>query len=382
MTKTNITLVKRTIRKILPSLLLLSLAFVSLSCKDDKEDSHSTSTASANGIYILCQGNIGHNNSAIDFYSLDSNKIAKDIFLLVNGQGLGDTGNDMIVFGDNIFVSVEESACVSVINKNTGKLVKRIATVDANGTNRTPFALEKSDSKVFVSTYDGHVLSINPSTLTIEKTCSVGRNPEDLCYCNGYLYVSNSGGLEYTSGNYDTTVSVVNTSTMQEEKRISVGKNPGQIKKINSSLIGVIVRGDYSNVKFLTINTSTQSIANTFLIPMSSFDILNGQVLYTNYNYSTSKIDIKMFDPTIANPTQNDFISTSSSLAQLTTPSNIIVDNAHSLVYITDCIDYISSGKVFVFNPSGSLLYSFATSINPCCILNTSTETKNFIAQR
>ena len=365
------TFFNHTVKAILYALLLTTIAFSSFSCKDNEDKGSQTdNTASlGKGLYILCQGNIGHNNASIDFYNTDSSSLTRDIFTLKNSQGLGDVANDIIVFGDKIFITVEQSACVAVINANTAKLIKRIAIVDNHGKNRTPFSLAKDNKNLYVCCYDGHVLSINPSSLSIEKSVAVGRNPECICYANSSLYVSNSGGLEYQSGNYDTTISVLGTPTLNPITTISVGKNPGMIKQLNSSLIGVIVRGDYSNVKFLTISTLTNTIQNTFPIEMSTFDILGNKVLYINYDYTTGTKAIKLLDYTNTSITTENFVKDNSILNKITLPSNVCVSSATNKVYITDDMDYVSSGKVWVFDTQGNYLYNFTCSNIPWLVL-------------
>jgi outer membrane protein assembly factor BamB len=39
------------------------------------------------------------------------------------------------------------------------------------------------------------------------------------------------------------------------------------------------------------------------------------------------------------------------------------------IIYVTDAKNYTTSGQVFAFSTSGSLLYSFQTSVNPSKII-------------
>lgn len=342
--------------KLFLSLIALVLSFGFVSCTEDTIDNKPIQEVLPKGYFVLCEGIYGHNNSSLDFYDSDSNKIILDIFNKVNSQGLGDTGNDMIEFNNYIFIAVKESACVQVINKNSGKLIKRIPIVDNNGKNRKPSRLATNGSMVFLCTVDGNVLEINPSTLSLGRIVKVGRNPEDICFSNDKLYVSNSGGLDFNSPiGYDNTVSVVDPITMTEIKKIEVGENPGIIKELSSGLVGLIVKGDYSNIKFKKINTYSDEVIFVYDIPMLSFDVLdNSNIIYTNYDYINSESAIKVFNHIANSSNTIEFIKTPGVINQIVLPYGIDISKSSNEVYITDAADYVTRGRVFVFDLGGN----------------------------
>lgn len=354
------------------ALLFIGLSFCLASCSDENDPNVSNENNLSSGLFVLCEGNWGMNNSALDFYSKEKNSITLDLFNNINSQGLGDTGNDMVEFGDYIFISVKESACVNAINKNTGKLAKRIPILNSEGQSRMPSRLCSSSTMVYLCTFDGNVVEINPNTLSIGRIAKVGRNPEDLTYANGKLYVTNSGGLDYnTAIGYDKTVSVVDPINMTEIKKIEVGLNPCFIKTINDGLVGLIVKGNYNDVpcSFVTINTVTDEIDKKNNIGMSNFDVIGNNILYVNYDWVSMSASIKTFDYSTSTINSTDFIKTSGILEQFTTPYGVNVSNSNNEVYITDATSYTSSGKVFVFNTDGDYKYSFSTSNIPSVVI-------------
>jgi hypothetical protein len=350
------------------ALILLGLSFGFSSCTDENDnnnDNPSTTENLPNGVFVLCEGNDGMNNSALVHYNLQNNEVI-DIFDKINNQGLGDLGNDMELFGDKLFISVKGSASVNVLNSKTGKLIKRIPIVDEQGANRKPSRLTQSSSMVYLCTVDGYVVEINPQTLSLGRKVKVGRNPEDICYLNGNLYVTNSGGLDWnTSVGYDRTVSVVDAQSMTETKKIDVGLNPSFIKPIAENTIGLIVRGNYNDVptSFSTINTTTNEVATTTNVNMSNFDVIGNNILYVNYDYISMQASIKTYN--YLTNTSSDFITTSDILPQFMSPYGVNVNTAFNEVYLTDATTYSTSGKVFVFDLNGSFKYSFATSNIP-----------------
>ncbi len=343
--------------KLFLSLIALVLSFGFVSCTEDSIDNKPIQEVLPKGYFVLCEGIYGHNNSSLDFYDSDSNKIILDIFNKVNSQGLGDTGNDMIEFNDYIFIAVKGSACVQVINKNNGKLIKRIPIVDNSGTNRMPSRLCASASMVFLCTVDGNVLEINPYSLNLGRIVKVGRNPEDICISNDKLYVTNSGGLDFNSpAGYDKTVSVINIISMTEIKKIEVGDNPAIIKELSPGLVGLIVKGDYSNIMFKTINTFTDQLVDSFEIPMLSFDVLdNMNIIFANVDYNNNmETKIKIFNHTTNSTNTIDFITSSNITSQIVLPYGIDISISSNEVYITDADDFSKTGRVFVFDLQGN----------------------------
>lgn len=352
------------------ALLIFGLSFGFTSCKEENKYNEPATTQNLpDGIFVLCEGNDGMNNSALLHYNLQNSSVT-DIFEKINNQGLGDLGNDLELFSDKLFISVKGSASVNVLNSKTGKLIKRIPVVDENGQNRKPSRLCQSSTMVYLCTVDGYVLEINPQTLSVGRKVKVGRNPEDICYLNGNLYVTNSGGLDWnTSVGYDRTVSVVDAQSMVETKKIDVGLNPAFIKPIGDNLIGLIVRGNYNDVPsaFLTINTTTNEVNTSNNVEISNFDVIGNNIIYVNYDYIAMQASIKLYNYTTN--TSSDFITTPDVISQIMSPYGVNVNSTHNEVYITDATTYSSSGKVFVFDINGGFKYSFNTSNIPSLAL-------------
>lgn len=351
------------------ALLLFGLSFGFTSCEPENDKDPISNTNLPNGIIVLCEGNDGMNNSSLIHYN-PITKDSMDIFTSINGQALGDLGNDMELLNDKLFISVKGSACVNVLNSYSGKLIKRIPVVDEQGTNRKPSRLCQTQTMIYLCTVDGYVFEIDPQSLSLRRKVRVGRNPEDICYSDGKLYVTNSGGLDWnTQIGYDRTVSVVDVQTMTEIKKIDVGLNPAFIKPLGNNLVGLIVRGNYSDVPnaFVTINTTTDMVNSSENIAMSNFDVIGDEILYVNYDYIAMESSIKIYN--YLTNMSRDFIKTSNVISQIISPYGINVDNEFGEVYITDATSFSVSGKVFVLDIGGNFKYSFSTSNIPAISL-------------
>lgn len=173
-------------------------------------------------MYILSEGLFNQNNSSLARYSFNRQRCTNNYFSANNQRGLGDTANDIAIYGNKIYVVVSVSSTVEVIDFPTGKSIRQISLLRDNGSSRQPRAIAFDKDKAYVCSYDGTVARIDTTSLEIEEIVTVGRNAEDICVQNGKLYVSNSGGLDYSGPGVDTTVSVIDITTFKETKKIEV----------------------------------------------------------------------------------------------------------------------------------------------------------------
>ena len=302
----------------------LSSIILFVAC-DDMEDKPFTSgiigdpteTGTAE-LYVLCEGLFNQNNSSLARFSFGNQQMVRDYFKAVNRRGLGDTANDMAIYGSKIYVIVNISSTVEVIDFRTGSSLKQIQMLAENGSSRQPRYIAFHKEKAYVCSYDGTVARIDTTSLSIEAITSVGRNPDGICVQNEKLYISNSGGLDYSSGlvGVDNTVSVVDIATFKESSKLTVGPNPGKIVAGPDETVYVATRGedveagDYNFVKMFNLKTE-ETIRENF--------ITDGTVIKTPYGINI-------------NPYSNN-------------------------VYITEARDYTTYGDLLCFNQQGQLMF-------------------------
>ena len=86
--------------------------------------------APAVGEYVLSEGVFSNNNTKLSYHDNTANTTVGDFFLQQNPTlipaGLGDTGNDMIIYGSKIYVVVNNSSVVMVLNANNAIFIKKI----------------------------------------------------------------------------------------------------------------------------------------------------------------------------------------------------------------------------------------------------------------
>lgn len=355
-------------------LALAAVLFSFAACNDNEDKNVNSGGADEQGVLVMCEGSYGMNNGALSYIGKDAAGVAtvvSDVFSLVNNRGLGDTPNDAIVYGSNIYIAVSSSNTIEVIDAKSGKSVKQIQLADEKEQVQ-PRHLVAEGNYVYVSAYNGVVYAIDTKTLEVAKTCKVsGANPEGICAIDGKLYVANSGGLNYP--NYDSTLSVINTKTMTEESVLTVGLNPCRVERINNSLLCVQVIGNYVDVagKLVIINVNDLSVSKTINVSASNFIVNNGSLIGYATTYDANWTPSVEFFKTDDSFEMQSFAIQDSN--QLVTPYSLAVNATNGNIYVGDAVDYTTTGALMSFKADGSYVSrTEGLGVNPGKILFTS----------
>lgn len=345
-------------------LFALAITAVFSSCRKDN-DINPEFQENGPGLFILSEGPFNSNNSSLTYYNYGTQFTVADKFTARNGRGLGDTGNDVGVYGSKMYIVVNGSNTVEVVNARSAISLKQIPF--RNGAvGRQPRYVVFNKNKAFVSSYDGTIAVIDTASLVVEKYITVGRNPERMAIANGKLYVANSGGLDYP--NYDKTVSVVDLTTLVETKKITVTANPRGVYADQYGDVYVLSTGNYADVApaMAIIDSKTDAVTKTFANFSASAMAINGDLAYiagSSYdaNYNSTPF-VKLFNVKTETVTSEKFITDGTTIV---TPYGINVDAANGEVFVTDAKDYTTNGSVYCYGTNGVRKYTLTAGINP-----------------
>ena len=344
-------------KKFLWVLMLSALVFGGCEIEDkDRDPNGETGEEDLTSMLVLCEGTFNQNNSTLARYTFTDDKLETDYFRAQNGRGLGDTSNDMKRYGGKVYVVVNVSSTLEIIDAATGKSLKQIEMKVDSVTARQPRNVAFDGGKAYVCCFDGTVVRVDTASLEIDGSVECGLNPEDLCVAKGKLYVSNSGGLNYENG-YDNTLSVVSLQDFKEVKRITVGTNPGTVRADAQGNVWVLTKGDYAEEKgsMHKIDTENDTVAQSFPELAASDFTISGNTMYVyNYDYTTQDYWIKLVDCTSGEVTNGQFVADNT---EIVLPYSITVNEANGDVYITDAIDNMTAGDVICFNKEGKFRY-------------------------
>lgn len=337
--------------------------FISCEKEPEKPNGNDDINFSGKGIYVLNEGLFNMNNSTITWYDFETEQASTDWFEIQNGRKLGDTGNDLKIYGSKVYIVVSGSSQVEVLDADSGNSLARIPFFDGEKP-RQPRNVAFLHDKAFVCSFDGTVAVIDTATLEIEKFINAGRNPDGITTANNKIYVANSGGLDFPD--YDNTVSVIDFESMEEIKKITVGSNPYTMEADDRGFVYLISRGNYDDEKMQLqiIDSESDELVHTFTgFQALSFTLSEDRAYVYHFDFmGSSGSNILVLDLESREVLSENFISDGT---EIETVYGIMADPFTGNVYIADARGFSSTGRVYFFDSSGQKKYSFSAGLNP-----------------
>lgn len=348
---------------------LAALAVTLSACKKDRaEKVYEKEIVGTKGVYVLSEGDWNQANPTISYYDIEKKTTVKDYYRQVNGTGLGETANDLQVYGSKMYCVVTGTAgkaqsFVDVMDVTTGKSIKRIPF---NTTNNgfLPRYITFYKNKAYVSRYDGTVSRIDTASLNVDGELQLknGTNNagglEGIAVANGKLYVTNSVHPSYPTS-LKSKVTVIDLTTFTKSKDIEVGNNPVRIAAAGNGDLYVITWNDwviFNDPTLVRINSTTDAVIQTENnTDLGAINLVGTQAWVAKDVYSSPSV--KALNLTTGK-LGNNLITDATTIIM---PYGITINPFDDSVVIGDG----GSSKAFVFGKDGKLKYSFETGSNP-----------------
>lgn len=313
-------------------------------------------------ILVLNEGLFQQNNASITLINPETDEVVDNWFQLTYGRPLGDTGNDMIQYGDKIYIVVNVSGTIEVINTKTGDFEKQILLQDGTQNSKQPRTALPVDESVWVTNFDGTVSVIDTATLSITGEIQVGRNPEGLTRYQDRVFVANSGGLDYP--NYDTTVSVIDVHTKAETRKVTIGPNASQVAADEYGNVYVLSRGDYNNIppQLYIIDAGSYEAELFGKDSVHSVQVMNNQ-LYVSRDVNGNR-KMEVYNTFSMQQTGSIDLPWD----QFSTIGGAVIQN-NGNIFCKDLSNYTNNGWVHEVNSNGVILKSWMTGLIPNTVL-------------
>lgn len=343
-------------KKTFKNFILLVAAVAFAACDNGNDMPDAPSVDGADGVcYVLNSGDWKSNNSSLTKYDLATGSAVQNYFELQNGRGLGNTANDIIVYGSKMYIAVAGESTIEITSLDAKSLKQINCTAQ-------PRYFAASGGKVYVTYYDGNVARIDTATLEVDAMVTVGRNPEQLAVCGGKLYVANSGGMDYnTAVGYDKTVSVVDLATFEGVDAIEVACNPAVVVTAGD-VVYVASYGNYYDVPGTLQRISADGKASVVeeCSNMTEF-CYNSNRLYgfysaydENFNATVTYLSYGVKDGDVDSPW----------IKEAFLPAPYKVCAAGEYVCVTSS-DYINDGDTYLYDTDGMLVHTIPSGLNP-----------------
>ena len=319
-----------------------------------------TTTPGNGSFYLLNEGNYGQNNATLDFFDAEDGTYYTNIYPSRNPEvamELGGTGTDLKIYENRLYAVMNGSHKVEIM---TADSAKHIADVDVPNCRYICF----EGGYAYVSSYTAQVYKIDIAAAKVVDSVSVGREPEEMAVVGGKLYVANSGGYSYLSGEYDSTVSVIDLATFREIKKIDVAINLHHLKADGKGNLYVTSRGNYgdipSNLYVIDLATETVKALN-----IAASDIgMDNNIAYV-YSSEWSDVTGKTTYTSHTIDLNSQTVSEGHFIPEGVAPYSLTVNPITKELVVTDAGDYTTSGKVYFITPDGKIEKTVFAGVSP-----------------
>ena len=349
-----------------------SLAAAAVSCDKigagDPDGNIPSVQSEVTGFYVLNEGTMGMNNASLDFVNLRTGEYVNDWFSLQNPEmslELGDVGNDILIAGDYLIIVLNGSGLLEIADALTARHIAEVSVPDCR------YVIE-NDGYLYVTSYaeGGSLYKVSTEDFSMVSRIGVGHDPEQLHFHDGFIYVLNSGGLQYDPATgttaYEQTVSVVDAGTFEVIRTDDTGYRnlykvicAGDVEYMTS-------RGDYGadpGAVFL-YDRASGKVTLIENIPVSNWCSHGGTVYTQSTTYDEN------WNPGISFGKLSDGVYQESEFLDL---SGVGISSCYGLdinpatgdFVLTDAGDYTTPGTVYYFHADGSLVWSHTAGVCP-----------------
>lgn len=346
--------------KAISFLLLLGML---ASCKKDKPNPPVTPPPGHAGkrLFVVCEGSMGNGNSSLELYLPEKDSVFEDIYQAVNQQSLGDVFQSMTRIGDELYLCINNSDKILVLDAHT---YQRTGTISVP---KPRYLLALSPQKAFVSTlFSNKLYVVNPQSRQVLQSIDLPRqNPEGMLLRGHQLWVCP----------WDTAtqnIYLVDTALLQLSDSIAIaGRAPQEMVSDKLGRIWVL-SGNVAKGKdaaLTVLDPVGHSILKSYAFPAGADPIRpvlspGKDSLYfieVNYSGGTQHNGIYRMGISDAALPAQPFVAAQ----QFQYFWGLDIDAATGIIYIADPKGFVQKGRVLRYRPDGTKLGEFATGVGP-----------------
>ena len=309
-------------------------------------------------------GNWDGNDASIQYLDFQTGKLSEDLYAAANGEGLGDLGQDLCVYGSKIYVTVSGSSKVVIMDRKC-KVLKSIPVATEDGTPVEPRYMAACEGKVYFTAYDGTVSRIDTTSMAIDGKLNLidagaqtgYDHPEAITSANGKLYVNISG---YSKGKW---LAVVDAASFTKLKDIEVMLNPyTQCITAEDGYVYFVSNGNYAGSPSLTpdqyiygtmqrLDPETDQVEQ---VCRATYIANAGEKMYILYSEYYMPEVARAYVRDLKTGDEQEFMD----MADLQSANGLAVDPASGDVYVFD-VPYGAASDVHVYGADGTYKRTF-----------------------
>ncbi|UUV20857.1 YncE family protein [Paenimyroides aestuarii] len=328
-------------KKILAPLFAVTLLY-SCSNSDDNSVAPNPDEKYLDGFFVSNEGNFNGGNASVSHINSGLSTVANDIFKTSNARSLGDVAQHMVVTDKYVYIVVNNSNTIEVVNKKT---FKSVYTISENVTSPR-FAVVKNNKLYVTSLVDAKVNVYNAETFAFIKSIALNHTAEQIAVANNYIYAANgfySGGM---------AIEVINPENDTNTMDIAFEK----------AIVGISTNGQ--NVYALSANDTTTSISIVNNTSIASTKVLEQPIARnivaegSNVYYTAGTGVYKM---------NNSLTSSSTKLFDVAAGDEYSVfygfNVLNGTIFTSDAKGFTDNAKIVIYKEDGSIIKEFTAGV-------------------
>ncbi len=344
--------------------LFMLLFFYSCNKQDDIEQIYNFPHS---GVLICNEGNFTYGNASLSFIDLETDSIYNDVFHKANGFPLGDVAQHITIYQDNVYISINNSGKIYVIDKTSFKYNGEIT-----GLSSPRYICIKNSLKAYVTDlYSPYIVVFNPVTYQKEKTIYVGRSTEYAILQDNFLFV--------TSWAYQNVIYKINTDNDEIIDSLTVGYQPNSMVIDKDATLWILADGG-------NYGDENQTFATLTHVSIIDLEIIKTFV-FNNISSSPSRLNINTTKDTLFfldNNWEGTQTNINAGLYKMSVNENNLpteafinqdINNFYGFallpegeIFLTDALSFAKNGNILRYNSSGKQIKKYEAGIIPAWI--------------
>jgi hypothetical protein len=307
------------------------------------------------GMLIGSEGNFQWGNASLSFLDKQNGTLYEDVYRTVNQKPLGDVLQSICIWEDKIYLVLNNSGKIEIVNKHSFKSEGSII-----GLRAPRFMLPISAQTAYVSDlYDNHIAVVNLNTLKVSSKIACPGWTEEMLKYGEKVFVCNK---------YQSYLYVIDAKTNMLTDSIFIGYGAISLALDKNNKLWVLTTGNASGnnkvePQLHCLSPTQNSIEKTIVLGMGNLPI---KLLM---NETKDKLFWLVQDVWSMNITEAVKPTTAFIPSNGKTFYGLGYDSYQKQILITDAKDYVQKSEILIYNENGKYIKSFRAGINTSSFL-------------
>lgn len=302
-----------------------------------------------NDVLVVNEGNYGFGNAEISLYSPNNKSVSNSVFHQSNGYALGDVAQSAHYFNNKIYVVVNNSGKIEVLNSSSFQSEATITGFDSPRE-----ILFVNENEAYVSNlFSNKIDIVNLQTNTISNSISTTSNwTEKMILINDTAYICDVSNNQLL---------LIDVQSHQLKRTIPLGIQPNSLVLDINNYLWILCDGGFNedNAKLIQLNPNTGQIINLFIfsdINASPSDLVIDNLGENLYFINQHIYKMAIYSQQIP---ANFWLSNNGSVFYA-----LGIHPASNHVFVSDAKDFVQNSSVSIYQENAQFINTFDVGIN------------------